>query len=388
MFVASLAILMAFGVEAMLPAFGEIDDEFGFADRGVSVSLLVTALLVGMAAGQLVWGPVSDRFGRRNALIAGFVLYAVGAAGTAVAGGLEMLLAARFVWGFGAAAPGGLRFAVTRDLFTGDRMARVVSIATAVFLIGPVAMPLIGRAILAVAPWQAIAWTGVALSVVGIVWTLLFGETLPVSRRRPLRLAPVANGVATVLRTRPSVGSIAASTFFIAAFFVYLGSAQPVIDRIYGRDAQFVWFFGAGGLVMSAGLVWGNRVIGAHGTLAVARATAAAFVVVGVAGLVLTLGAGGVPSIWVWFGWASVVNALTAILTAVCTALTLDPVGEVAGTASSVLGFSQLGVGAGLAAVIDALIDDTVTPMAVGALVFAVAGGLSLRWAHRSPTPR
>ncbi|MCB0972192.1 MAG: MFS transporter, partial [Acidimicrobiales bacterium] len=111
-FVAFLAVIMAFGVEAVLPAFTEIDEEFGFTDRGLSVSLLVTALLVGMACGQFLWGPLSDRIGRRPALFAGIGLYALGAIGTALAPSLPLLLAARIVWGLGAAAPNGLRLAV------------------------------------------------------------------------------------------------------------------------------------------------------------------------------------------------------------------------------------------------------------------------------------
>ena len=160
LFVAFLAVIMAFGVEAVLPAFGDIDEEFGFTDRGLSVSLLVTALLVGMAAGQFVWGPLSDRIGRRPALYAGIGLYALGAVGTALAPSLPLLLAARVVWGVGAAAPNGLRLAVARDLFSGDQMARIVTFATAVFLIGPVVMPIFGTVLLAVGPWQVIPLTG------------------------------------------------------------------------------------------------------------------------------------------------------------------------------------------------------------------------------------
>lgn len=377
-FVAFLAIVMAFGVEAMLPAFDQIDAEYGFAERGASVSLLVTALLVGMGVGTLVWGPVSDRFGRRPVLVAGFALYGLGAVGSAVAPGIETLLLARAVWGFGAAAPGGLRYAIARDLYAGDRMARVVTIATAVFLIGPVIMPAVGELILLVGPWQAIAVTGLGLGIVAAAWSIRFGETLPATARRPLRAGPLLEAVRIVARTPASAGAIVAATFFFASFFVWLGSAQPILDRIYDRDEQFVWFFGASGVAMSATLVVTDRLIARLGAREVALRASVAHVVVCVVGLVGTLAAGGL-SLWPWFAWVVAVNALGAVMSPVCSALALDPLGEIAGVTSSLLNFAALGPGAALAAIVDARIGSTVTPMIVGATVFGALGALALR---------
>ena len=383
-FVAALAIVMAFGVEAMLPAFDEIDAEFGFSERGLSVSLLVTSVLIGMGVGTLVWGPVSDRIGRRAALVTGLGIYVLGALLSALAPNLELVLLARAVWGFGAAAPGSLRYAIARDLYDGDRMARVVTIATAVFLIGPLLMPIVGEVILQFGPWEAIAVVGAVLGLVLAGWSIRFGETIPPASRRPLRFGPLLEAVGILARHRRAGGAIVASTCFFASFFIWLGSAQPIIDRIYDRDDDFIWFFATSGLAMSATLFVTNRLIRRVGTRRVALRASLAFVAVCTVGLVWSVGVGGL-ALGPWFGWVLLANSLGAVMSPVCAALALDPVGEIAGVTSAVLNFAALAIGGSLAALVDARIEDTVTPMIAGSFVFGLLGALTLWWSQAIP---
>ncbi len=272
-----MAIVMAFGVEAILPAFDEIDRSFGFSRQDVSVSLLVTTLLIGMGVGQLVWGPVSDTFGRVPVLLAGLGLYALGAVGMILAPNLELLLLSRFVWGVGAAAPNGLRIAVARDIFSGDQMARVVTFATAVFLIGPVVMPFFGEGILLLGDWELIALVGVGLAGAAAGVAIWFGETLPSERRRPLKFKPLMVALRQIVRTPASAGAILAAMFYGGAFFIFLGSAQPIIENIYDSGDQFVWLFGLSGLAMSVALFSNGRLITRFGAARVAWVAAAVF---------------------------------------------------------------------------------------------------------------
>lgn len=379
-FVAFLAIVMAFGVEAMLPAFDLVDSSLGFSDRNLSVSLMVTALLVGMGSGQILWGPLADAVGRRSTLIAGLALYAVGAFATALASSVEQVLIARLVWGIGAAAPNGLRLAVVRDLYEGDQMARIVTIATAVFLIGPVLMPMLGEGILLFGGWPLIAVTGSVLALLAMVIAIWFGETLPPEHRRPLRVSQLADAAALIVRTPKAFGAIVAVTLHAGAFFIYLGSAQPIIDRIYGRGDQFVWFFAASGLAMAGALLMNNRLIPVAGTARLAMGAAVAFVAVDVIGLAAALVAGGRPSIWVWLGWVCAANASGVVVSALAAARAMEPMGEVAGVAASVLAFCQLAVASLLAAAVDSRIGLTVTPMLVGSLLYGLIALFFLRW--------
>ncbi len=382
-FLAFVSVLMAFGIDAALPAFDELSRDFGLDARGLSPAITGTPYFVGMAIGQLIFGVLADRFGRRPIMMVGLSVYALGALGAATANGLGMLLVGRFVWGIGAAAPAVLRMAIARDLYAGERMARVVSLVTAVFLIGPIVVPFIGEWILLSGSWRAVFAVAIALAAVALAWAFAFGETLAPEHRQPLRVAPIRRAFAAVVTTRVTLWAIIAQAFFGAAFFIWLGSAQPVIDRIYGRSSQFTLLFGLSGVGMAAALLVNNRLISRFGVRPMAVRAAWVFVLAGLAGLTVAIAWGGVPPLWAWFAWALVANAMSMIMTPMCAAIALGPMADQAGMASAVLGLGQLGVGALLAAVVDARIGATVTPMLVGATAFGAAGLGALLWSGR-----
>jgi DHA1 family bicyclomycin/chloramphenicol resistance-like MFS transporter len=382
-FLAFVGILMAFGVDAALPAFDELSETFDLPARGLSPAITGTVYFVGMALGQVFYGVLGDRFGRRPILLFGIAVYAVGATVSAAAPNLEVLLAARFVWGLGASAPTVLRMAIARDLFEGDRMARVVSTVAAVFLLGPIFVPIVGEGILLVGSWRAVFAAALVLAAVAFAWTWRFGETLADAHRRDLRFGPFVAAFRVVVRTAPTRWSILSLAFFTGAFFVWLGSAQVVLDEVYGRDSQFTIFFGLSGVGMAIALLSNNRLIDRYGTRFLVVRAGSMFVVVSAIGTVLAVSAGGVPSVWIWFAWACVANALNMVLGPMSSAIAMEPMGDMAGMASALLGLTQLGGGAVLAAIVDSQIDGTVTPMVVGSLVYGVAGLVCLVLAVR-----
>ncbi len=372
--IAGLAIVMAFGVEAALPAFDEIDTDIGFSDRGWSTSLTVTTFLAGMGVGTLVWGPLADRFGRRSTLLLGCAVGGLGALATAAVDDAVAMLVARAVWGAGAAAPASLRNAIARDLFDGDRLARVATIASAVFLIGPVLMPLVGEGILVVGSWRTIMLIGAGLFGAGALGVIWFGETMDPTHRRPLAPAAQLAGLRSILRTRSALGAMGAAMFLGGAFFHYLGSAQPIVADRYGRPGWFAGIFALSGLVMATSLLANRWFIGRFGARPVGLGGSVAFIAVSAIGAAVTIAGDGLPSFWVWVVWVCAANGLNSILTPITTALALDPLGEQAGTGASLLGFAQLGPGALLAAVLDGRLgDDTITAMPVGMGLYGLA---------------
>ncbi|MCP5028898.1 MAG: multidrug effflux MFS transporter, partial [Actinomycetia bacterium] len=266
-FLAFLGVLLAFAVDVSLPAFDELRTEFGLGEGSGEVSLVITTYLVGVAVGQLVWGPVADRFGRMPALLAGLSLYVVGAAGATAAPSMNTLLVARVVWGFGAASPALLRTTIARDLYDGDRMARIVAATLAVFLIGPAIAPAVGEAILFAGSWRYVFAAPIVVAVGAGIWALRFGETLDPDDRRPLELRSTLRAFRIVARTQASVGYIVAMTLTWGGFFVFLGSGQPIIDEIYGRGDWFAGYFAIASLGMAAASFSASRVtelFGAH----------------------------------------------------------------------------------------------------------------------------
>jgi len=374
-YLAFLGVMLATGIDIALPAFTEIDDAFPGENE---VALVVTLYVLGMAGGQLIWGPIADRFGRVPALQAGIALYIMGAIGSALAPSFGTLLAARAMWGLGAAAPAGLRNAIARDLYSGDRMARVITIMMAVFLLGPVFVPLLGELLLNVAPWPVVFWAAAAIAVIGSIWCLRFGETLDPANVRPIQFSPLLDAIKLIIRTRVTIGHILAATFYSAAFFIFLGSSQPIFDDVFGRKDQFALLFALLGVITIPLLLVNDRAIERFSARRMAVVVGGAVVVAAVLGLIFVSGR---PSFWVWYAWLATTTALSTVANPPMSALALEPMGELAGTASSLMYFMSFAGGAGLAAIFSVMIEDTVTPFAAGYAMYTAIGFAMLLWA-------
>lgn len=374
-YLAFLGVLLATGIDIALPAFDAIEASVTGA---TNVPLVITAYLMGMAIGQLVYGPVADSIGRRPTVLFGLALYAAGAALSALAPGFGTLLIARFCWGLGAAAPAGLRNAIARDLYRGDAMARVATIMMAVFLLGPVFIPLLGEVFVRTLPWQTVFWFPALLAAAAAVWCVRFGETLDPASRRPLGFGQLIEGARTIGRSRIAGGYLVANVFLSGAFFIFLGSAQPVFDQVYDRAAQFALLFALTGIITIPALLINNKLLERHGARRMSVITCAISCVVSLVAVPITLGAGGVPTFWLWYTWLVIAAGMLTLSTPAIMALALEPMGELAGTASSLLYFTAFAFGAALAAIFDAMVETTVTPFVVGFTLYGTIGFLFL----------
>lgn len=382
-YLAFLGTLMATGIDIALPAFDEIDADLG---AGGSESLIVTLYILGAAFGQLVVGPVSDAIGRQRTLLAGLAFYVLGGAACAVAPSFEVLLIARFVWGLGAAAPTGLRTAIARDLYSGDRMARVTTIMMAVFLLGPIFTPLIGEALLTFSTWRIVFWFATTLGAVAVVAALGFGETLPEERRRALEFSKFREALGEIGRTRVTLGHMGANVFWSAAFFIFLASSQPVFDRIFGRADQFAFLFAVIGASTIPLLLINNRVIEKLGARATSLRTAAVSLTASWLALAWLVFVDDAPSFWPFFVWLVIASSFITLSSPPIVALALEPMGDLAGTVSSLLFFSGFAVGSLLAAIFDALVDDTVVPFVAGFALYSAIGYSFQLWAGGGST--
>ncbi len=381
-YLAFLSVLLAFGVDVSLPALDEIRSGFHLGPGSGAVSLIVTAYLLGMAAGQMIYGTLSDKFGRIPLLLAGIGLYAVGALGSTVAPGMDVLLAARFVWGVGAAAPSVLRPAIARDLYEGDQMARITSIVMAIFLIGPALAPSIGELIMLAGSWRYVFVGGLVLAVGAVVWTIDFGETIADDNRREIDLGAIGRAFRTVIRNRAAFGYIMTMSFSFGAFFVYLDSGQPIISEIYGLGNWFALLFAGSSLSIAAAVLISTRYTKSHGAAAVARFGVFGHIAAAGVFTIVAFSTAGRPSFWVWYLFLCLMGSSNTVLTPTANALAMMPMARLAGAASGVLGLITLGLGASLAAIIDRQITNTVTPMALGNLVYGLLSLMALVWAR------
>ena len=380
-YLAFLGMMMATGIDISLPAFDEIDADL---DSGGRESLIVTLYFLGAAFGQLVIGPLSDMIGRRPVVLGGLSLYVVGAVACALAPSYGFLLAARFVWGLGAAAPTGARTAISRDLYSGDAMARVTTIMMAVFLVGPVFTPLIGQGLLSFGDWPVVFWFCAALGGFALLATVWFGETLPKERRRPADFGKFIEALGVIVRTRSTLGYLTANVFWSSAFFIFLGSAQPVFDRIYDREDVFAFYFALLGVFTIPLLLANNQVIKKLGAKRTSLGTAAISVIACIVGLVVVQVVDA-PGFWFWYVWLAFASSFITLTTPPMYALALEPMGDLAGTVSSLLYFSGFALGSGLAAIVDAQIGSSVAPFVVGFAIYGFIAFAFQLWAGRDP---
>jgi len=381
-YLAFLSVLLAFGVDVSLPALDNIRSSFGLGSGSGAVSLIVTFYLLGMAAGQMIYGILSDKFGRVPMLLTGIGLYAAGALGSSIAPGINMLLAARFVWGVGAAAPSVLRPAIARDLYEGDQMARITSIVMSIFLIGPAMAPAVGELIMLAGSWRYVFVGGLVLALAAAAWTIDFGETIADHNRRPIDPAAIGRAFRTVIHNRAAFGYIMTMTFSFGAFFVYLDSGQPIISEIYGLGDWFALLFAGSSLSIAAAVLLSTRYTRTHGAAAVARFGVHGHIAAAFALTIIAFAADGRPPFWVWYLFLCLMGAFNTVLTPTANALAMMPMAKLAGAASGVLGLITLGFGAALAAIVDRRIVDTITPMAIGNLFYGVLSLVAIMWAR------
>lgn len=371
---AAIMAATALGIDLMLPAFGAIREEFGLPPDSTAVAGTVTAYFLGLALAQIVHGPLSDRFGRKAVLNAGLALYLVAALGAASAPSLSVLYAARFVWGVGAAGPRVVVVAMIRDRFAGDAMAKALSFIMAVFVVVPVLAPSVGALILAVGSWRWVfAFGGIYATGVAL-WARRLPETLPPERRMPLALGRIRRAARIVFTNRLTVGYTLALTALFGAFSSYLASSELVVGEILGRRPAFPYVFGGLAAVMGLAMLVNGTIVTRVGVRRLVHTTMLGLAFSAWVAAAVIANHAGRPPFWVYLVSMAAILGLHALVFPNLNTIAMYPMGEVAGTASAVIGTISMGLGAMIGSVIDHTLSSTVTPLIVG---FAGCGTLA-----------
>lgn len=386
-FVAIVALMMAvtaISIDNLLPAFPAIQARFGVVDPN-RLQWLIYVYMIGFGVAQIVYGPVSDALGRRPVLLASLAIYVAGTGLAMVAPSFEWLLAARVIQGLGAAGGRVLSTAIVRDRFAGREMASVMSLIMMVFLIVPMIAPAIGGAMLALGSWTYVFVSMLVLAAWVAVWfTARMPETLHPEYRRPLSFAATREALRTTLGCRVALGYATALGLLTGCIMGYVGSAQQVFDTgLYQLGALFPLAFGLVAGAMGAATLVNARVVRRLGMRALSHAGLSAFVVVGLVQVGIALHYGGRPPLALFLAVLAGNQFLISFAMPNFNALALQPLGAIAGTASSFLGFYTTILGALCGFLIGQAFDGTTLPIAVG---YAGLGALALivvAWTER-----
>ena len=394
-FVALMAALMALTaltVDVMLPALPQIGNSLGVAN-GNDRQLVVSIYLGGFALGQFIFGPVSDRFGRKPPLLFGLALYICGTLLAASSSSFAGLLAARVLQGMGAASPRVISLAIVRDRFEGREMSRVMSFVTMVFIVVPILAPGVGEGILQVSGWRSIFVFMLIVALGSALWvTLRLPETRHPEDRLPLSAGAIWQAVKLVTVTRQTIGYVIAMGFIFGLLISYVMSSEQIFVEVYGLGAQFPIAFGSiAAFMIAASLLnaWAVRKMGMRGISHRALLGAlAACAVMALAGYPEK------PPLLVFCGFMAAVFFCFGVMMPNFNALAMEPMAHIAGTASSVAGFYSTAAGAILGTLIGRSFEGGVRPLCIGiTLLFIATLGVVLvterfkLMQHRSAVP-
>jgi DHA1 family bicyclomycin/chloramphenicol resistance-like MFS transporter len=388
-FVALMAMLfatVALSIDAMLPALPQIAATLSPEAPNLA-QLVVTSFVLGMGAGTLISGPMSDAFGRKPVLIGCACLYLIGAALCFVAPTLHMLLAARVLQGLGAAGPRAVGTAMVRDLFKGREMARVISFVMMVFTLVPAVAPLMGRGVMLAWGWREIFLVLMAFSLLINAWlSLRQPETLPPGTRRPLHLALLWSALKELVRHRTALVSTACQTLTLASLFATLSSMQGIFETTFDRAASFpLWFTLIALCAMSGSFVNSRVVVG----LGMRRVLVATYVgQVGLTALVLAgfaSGALGPVAFPAFMVWAIGVFAMMGLTMGNLNALAMESLGHIAGFAASLITAISNLASVALAVPVGQALDGTPLPLLTGVLIFSTLALILMTQVRKTP---
>lgn len=381
--VALCMAMAAMSIDLLLPAFPEMRAAFGLPEGATEISRVITAFFVGLGLGQLVYGPLSDRFGRKPVLYVGIAVYVAGASASTRAGSLGAFVACRVVWGFGAACPRSLALAILRDTFEGDRMARVMSNVMATFILVPIVAPSVGSGLIALGDWHLTLWVPIVVALVLVAWIALrLPETLPVERRRSVAPSALLAAAGAVVRNRQTMAFCVASTFLFGIMTSYVGSTQVIVDEVFGEKDLFPIIFGVLAIGLAFGSLASGRLVTRIGLARLVRI--GALYAVGTTTLLAVVGitTGGHPPLWLFLAASALMlPSVTALVPNTNTAA-MAPLGHVAGMAAAIIGTISTIVGALLGSVVDSAYDGSVRPFTIGALCFAIVACAAVLFAR------
>ncbi len=371
---ASLSALVALAIDAMLPALKDIGADLGAG--GNDVQMIVTAVFVGSALGQLVSGVLSDVIGRRPAVIAFIGVFTAGTLLCIASTDFDTMLAGRVLQGFGAAGPQVVSLAMIRDTHSGDRMARISSFVMSIFIMVPIVAPLMGQGVLLFFGWRAIFTAFLIYAAFILIWfTFRQRETLPRERRDPFSWPALARNLAMVITTRSLIVHALVYALLLSVLIAYLSSALQIFQEGYGVGEAFPIYFAALAAGIGAASILNGTLVMRFGMRRLAMLAISMITAVSATFLIITFSYDGLPPFWMMMAYFAIVLACFGGAIGNIPALALEPLGSRAGMGSTLFGGLGTLIAVPIGGFVGGSFDGTLLPIVLG---FAVLPGLAL----------
>jgi len=378
---AALMSLNALAIDIMLPALGMIAEDYALTNDN-DRQWVISIYLFGMGAGAIFYGSLSDRYGRKPILLTSTFTYGIFAILCAISDSFSLLLTARFLQGFAAAAMGVLAQSIVRDRLSGDYMAQLMSTIMMVFMAVPVLAPIIGQFILIFAPWYGI-FLFLALFAVGLLlWVYVrLPETLNPDHIIAISPPKIAHTWSRIFGNRSAMGHVLASGLVMAPLFAFVTTAQQIFFDIFDAADIFVFVFGINAGAMALANYLNTRIVLNFGARRVSQTALLLFLITSTTLLLMAQNMD--LSMPVFVTILAIAIGTIGLTQANFSAIAMQPFGQMAGAASSFQNFIRTLIAIGFATLIGQQFDGTVVPLLTGFVLCGLAALLIILWAEK-----
>ena len=372
--------LLALSIDAMLPALPQIGSELGVENPN-SRQLVISVIFLGLAFGQLFFGPLSDRIGRKPAIYAGYALFITGALFAAFATSFSIMLFGRLMQGIGASAPRAVTLALVRDRFGGRRMAQVMSYIITTIVLTPMLAPLIGQIIMTFSSWRAIFGGFVLFALITLAWfALRIPETLAPENRAPFSLKRIISATTEILKNRTSLGYTLAAGLISGAFIGYLNSSQQILQELFALGDLFPLAFGVIALSIGIATISNSRLVIRFGMRFLVSWALKAILGLALVALLAALLAAGQTPLWFFMAYLMLTFFCIGILFGNMNSLAMEPLGHIAGIGAAIVGSLSTLLSMPLGTIIGQSYNGTIIPLLIGMAVLTGLAILVVRW--------
>tara|TARA_Y100000385_G_scaffold290474_1_gene363738 strand:- start:13287 stop:14486 length:1200 start_codon:yes stop_codon:yes gene_type:complete len=367
-FIALMALLMslvALSIDGLLPALAVIGTDLGVSDTK-DHQLLITMIFLGLGFGQLIFGPLSDSYGRKPVIYFGFAVFAMASIICVNTDSYAVLIAGRILQGIGLASPRTLSIAMVRDTYEGDYMAKVMSFIVMIFILIPIIAPTLGQYLMLRYNWQAIFNVQLVLGILVIIWFWKRQpETLADANRIPFKIATMVAGFKAFFKFKQAIAFTLISGFITGSFMVYLSSTQHIFEVQYGLGDDFPLIFAS----LAVGVGFATYLNGVYvvriGMKRIAFISLIAYSLTALVYVLLFINKAN-PPLWIVLVFFGMQFTAIGFLFGNLRALAMQPIGHIAGVGAAINGFISTVMGVLIASFIGAYIETTVWPLFLG----------------------
>lgn len=371
---ASLMSIVALSIDALLPGLPAIGNDLGVTNTNDN-QLLITMIFLGLGFGQLIFGPLSDSFGRKPIVYIGFIVFIIASFICLTTKSFEMMILGRVLQGVGLSSPRTLSIAIIRDCYSGNYMAKIVSIVVMVFILVPVIAPALGQLVLNFYSWHSIFYINLIYGLLIMLWFWKRQpETLDREHRIKFTSSLFIDGVKEFVKYRDAIAFTFVSGFITGSFMVYLSTSQQIFEQQYNLADLFPYIFAS--LAISVGLATylNSVLVVKYGMWKIAYLAAAAYAFISLAYVVIYW-SGTNPSIEILLGFFAIQFFSVGFLFGNLRALAMQPLGHIAGIGAAINGFVSTVMAVPIANYIGSFVTNSVLPLFIG---FSLFGVLSL----------